>query len=79
VIDQQAPVALQAAEGLLDLPPARLDREARLVLAPDQLQGNAVGSSPGFVDYAARRKRRRRRSSLARPYMLRFRSLRRLI
>src|ERR671913_492047 len=37
------------------------------------------GSLRSLVDHAVRRKRRRRRSSLARPYMLRFRSLRRLI
>jgi hypothetical protein len=47
VIDQQAPVALETAEGLLDLPPAWLDREARLVPAPDQFQGDAVASQSG--------------------------------
>ena len=37
------------------------------------------GSSPSLVDQAARRNRRRRRSRLARPYMARFKSLRRVI
>lgn len=37
-----------------------------------------TGSSLGLVGHAARRKRRRRRSSLARPYIERFSSLRRL-
>lgn len=37
------------------------------------------GSSPRFVDQAARRNRRRRRSGLARPHRERFWSLRRVI
>src|SRR4051812_41357706 len=40
-VDQQAPVTLETTEGLLDLPPPRLDREAGLVLAPDQLRRGA--------------------------------------
>src|SRR3954452_9933061 len=47
MVDLKAPVTLQAAEGLLDLPPARLDREASLVLAPDQLERNAVALQRG--------------------------------
>src|SRR3954454_12593991 len=47
VVDQQAPVTLEAAEGLLDLPPARLDREARLVLAADRLDLDAVALQRG--------------------------------
>ena len=37
MIDQRTAIALQASKGLLDLPSPRLDREALLVLAPDQL------------------------------------------
>src|SRR3954463_12664525 len=48
VIDQQAPVALQTAKGLLDLPTARLDHEAGLVRAPDQLELDAVASQRGL-------------------------------
>src|SRR3954453_23109531 len=47
VIDQQALVALKATEGLLDLPPPWLDREARLVLAADQLDLDAVALQRG--------------------------------
>ena len=47
MVDQQAPVALETAEGLLDFPPACLDREARLVPAPDQFQVDAVASQRG--------------------------------
>src|SRR3954447_20566203 len=48
VIDQQAPVALQTAKGLLDLPTARLEHEAGLVRAPDQLELDAVASQRGL-------------------------------
>src|SRR5829696_8752222 len=42
VVDLEPAVAQEAAEGLLDLPPARLDREAGLVFPSDQLELDAV-------------------------------------
>jgi hypothetical protein len=52
----------------------RLGRRISIVIFP------CFGGSPAFcVDQAARRTRRRRRSKLARPYMVRFSSLRRVI
>jgi hypothetical protein len=47
MMDQQAPVALQTTEGLLDPPAARLDREAGLVFASDQLELDAVALHRG--------------------------------
>src|SRR4051794_14842780 len=42
VVDPQAAVALQAAEGLLDLPAPLLELEARAVPDPDDLGGDGV-------------------------------------
>jgi hypothetical protein len=43
VVDAQAAVALEAAEGLLDLPATRLDPEALAAAGADDLRGDAVG------------------------------------
>src|SRR5690242_4295516 len=42
VVDAQATVALQATEGLLDLPPPRLDDEALAADRADELPDDAV-------------------------------------
>src|SRR3954452_21756872 len=54
VIDQQAPVALQTAKGMLGLPTARLDHEAGLVRAPAERGLDAVASPRGMAALAAK-------------------------
>src|SRR4051794_8696672 len=48
VVDPQAAVALQAAEGLLDLPAPLLELEARAAPDPDDLGGDAVAVQEGL-------------------------------
>ena len=47
VIDAQAAIALEAAEGLLDLPAPGLDPEPLAAGGADQLGGNAMGTEKG--------------------------------
>src|SRR3954462_7790029 len=48
VVDPQAAVALQAAEGLRDLPAPFLELEARAVPGPDDLGGDGVAVQEGL-------------------------------
>ena len=65
--------------GVEDVAPGRCRRAEGLPRCDPGGVPRGDGSSPSLVDQAARRNRRRRRSRLARPYMARFKSLRRVI